>query len=196
MLTEPFLNARFWSTRKRLLHESSNVFVEEVWNVICLLQGERGYLLPPFGVGGGGGGEGTKRRITFQTMVKHVPLVAGIQFPTQSCLSHDHWFINGCSHYCRSSSSADFTQSLLFSFSLRKTPRGYLKKNYSGEAHITKAWKRYPFRAKPTCTRIYTPLLGVTPPPSPLPWRKANGLLKGWGIPTIAEKRKIIITTT
>ena len=145
---------------------------------------------------GGGGGEGTKRRITFQTMVKHVPLVAGIQFPTQSCLSHDHWFINGCSHYCRSSSSADFTQSLLFSFSLRKTPRGYLKKNYSGEAHITKAWKRYPFRAKPTCTRIYTPLLGVTPPPSPLPWRKANGLLKGWGIPTIAEKRKIIITTT
>lgn len=79
-----------------------------------------------------GGGEGMKRRITFQTMVEHAPLVAGIQFPTQPCLSHDHWFINGCSHYCRSSSSADFTQSLLFSFSLRKTPRGYLKKIIQG----------------------------------------------------------------
>ena len=121
-----------------------HVFVEEVWNVICLLQGERGYLLPPFNGGGGGGGEGTKRRITFQTMVEHAPLVAGIQFPTQPCLSHDHWFINRCFHSCKSSSSADFKglsrfkQSFLFSFSCRKTPGGeggYFKKNIRGRSY-------------------------------------------------------------
>ena len=89
-----------------------------------------------------GVGRGTKKRITFQTIVEHVPLVAGIQFLAQPCLlysrlSHDHWFINGCSHSCKSSSPADFkglsqfTQSLLFSFSFRKTPGGYFKKNYT-----------------------------------------------------------------
>lgn len=97
----------------------------------------------PLGKAGGG----TKRRKTFQTMIEHV---AGIHFPTQPCLlysrlSHDYWFINGCSHSCKSSSSADFkglsgfTQSLLFSFSFRKTPSGYLKKKLYREAHITKA---------------------------------------------------------
>lgn len=100
----------------------------------------------PLGRGGGRGGEGTTRRITFQTMAEHVPLVAGIHFPTQPCLlysrlSHDHWFINGCSHSCKSSSSADFkglsrfTQSLLFSFSFRKTPSGYLKKIIQGGSY-------------------------------------------------------------
>ena len=60
MLTEPFLNARFRSTQKRLLHESSNVFVEQDWNVIRLLQGKRGYLLPPLGKGRGEGRRGGK----------------------------------------------------------------------------------------------------------------------------------------
>ena len=125
----------------------------------------------------GRAGGGTKRRITFQTMVEHVPLVAGIHFPTQPCLlysrlSHDHWFINGCFHSCKSSSSTDFkgssrfTQSLLFSFSFRKTPRGYFKKLYI-EAHITKAWKSTPFgRSLHVCIGHYRELPHL-PRPSP-----------------------------
>ena len=137
MLTEPFLHVRFRSTQKRLLHKSSKSLLSKTEMSSVSSKAKEAISCRPLGKGGGG----TKRRITFQTMIEHV---AGIHFPTQPCLlysrlSHDYWIINGCSHCsCKSSSSADFkglsgfTQSLLFSFSFRKTPSGYLKKNYTG----------------------------------------------------------------
>ena len=163
MLTEPVLHARFWSTRKRLLHESSIVFVEEVWNVICLLHGKRGYLLPLF-KGGRARDEETDTisdycwactACSWDTVSNPaVPLVQQAQsWPLvyQRMLPLVQKFkLRRLQRFV--------AQSLLFSFSFKKTPGGGTSKKLYGEAHITEAWKSYPFRAELTCTCMYRPL--------------------------------------